>query len=399
MNIVILGAGQAAASLAAKLRALGHEGGLTLIGEEAAAPYQRPPLSKAYLLGEMSEDRLTLRAPEWWAENRIELRLGECALAIEPVRKTVTTDKGEVAYDALVLTLGATPRRLPKAMGGHLPGVNVVRNIADIQAAKPQLAAGRRLVVIGGGYIGLEAAAVARKLGLEVTLVEAAPRILGRVAAPQTADMIRDLHGAHGTEIIEGVGITRITGTDAADGVELADGRHLPADLIACGIGIAPETALAEAAGLVLDNGIATDAQGRTSDPAIWAAGDCASFTVPGGRMRLESVGNAIDMAEAVAANILGAGADYVPKPWFWSDQFDAKLQIAGLNAGYDQVVTRLGAGAHSGSVWYFGKDRLIAVDALNDARAYMIGKRLIEGGKSPLPQAVADATDLKALM
>ena len=151
MNIVILGAGQAAASLAAKLRALGHEGGLTLIGEEAAAPYQRPPLSKAYLLGEMSEDRLTLRAPEWWAENRIELRLGECALAIDPVRKTVTTDKGEVAYDALVLTLGATPRRLPKAMGGHLPGVNVGRNIADIQAAKPQLAAGRRLVVIGGG--------------------------------------------------------------------------------------------------------------------------------------------------------------------------------------------------------------------------------------------------------
>lgn len=399
MNIVILGAGQAAASLAAKLRALGHEGGLTLIGEEAAAPYQRPPLSKAYLLGEMSEDRLTLRAPEWWAENRIELRLGECALAIDPVRKTVTTDKGEVAYDALVLTLGATPRRLPKAMGGHLPGVNVVRNIADIQAAKPQLAAGRRLVVIGGGYIGLEAAAVARKLGLEVTLVEAAPRILGRVAAPQTADMIRDLHGAHGTEIIEGVGITRITGTDAADGVELADGRHLPADLIACGIGIAPETALAEAAGLVIDNGIATDAQGRTSDPAIWAAGDCASFAVPGGRMRLESVGNAIDMAEAVAANILGADSDYIPKPWFWSDQFDAKLQIAGLNAGYDQVVTRPGSGAHSGSVWYYRDGRLIAVDALNDARAYMIGKRLIEGGKSPSPEAVTAAADLKALM
>ena len=211
--------------------------------------------------------------------------------------------------------------------------------------------------------------------------------------------MIRDLHGAHGTEIIEGVGITRITGTDAADGVELADGRHLPADLIACGIGIAPETALAEAAGLVIDNGIATDAQGRTSDPAIWAAGDCASFAVPGGRMRLESVGNAIDMAEAVAANILGADSDYIPKPWFWSDQFDAKLQIAGLNAGYDQVVTRPGSGAHSGSVWYYRDGRLIAVDALNDARAYMIGKRLIEGGKSPSPEAVTAAADLKALM
>ena len=399
MNIVILGAGQAAASLAAKLRALGHQGGITVIGEEPVAPYQRPPLSKAYLLGDLGEDRLTLRAPEWWDENGITLRLGERATAIDRARQVVVTDKGQVPYDALVLTLGAAPRRLPAAMGGHLPGVNVVRNIADIQIAKPMLQPGRRLVVIGGGYIGLEAAAVARKLGLTVTLVEAAPRILGRVAAAQTADMIRALHHDHGVEIIEGTGITRITGTDTADGVELADGRHLPADLIACGIGIAPETALAEAAGLVLDNGIATDAQGRTSDPAIWAAGDCASFTVPGGRMRLESVGNAIDMAEAVAANILGAGADYIPKPWFWSDQFEAKLQIAGLNAGYDQVVTRPGAGAHSGSVWYFRDGRLIAVDALNDARAYMIGKRLIEGGKSPLPQAVAEATDLKALL
>jgi 3-phenylpropionate/trans-cinnamate dioxygenase ferredoxin reductase subunit len=399
MNIVILGAGQAAASLAAKLRALGHAGAITVIGEEPVAPYQRPPLSKAYLLGEMDEDRLTLRATEWWDENAITLRLGERATAIDPARRVVVTDKGEVSYDALALTLGATPRRLPAAMGGHLPGVNVVRNIADIQIAKPMLQPGRRLVVIGGGYIGLEAAAVARKLGLNVTLVEAAPRILGRVAAPQTADMIRALHQGHGVDIIEGVGITRITGTDAADGVELSDGRHLPADLVACGIGIAPETALAETAGLALENGIATDAQGRTSDPRIWAAGDCASFAVPGGRLRLESVGNAIDMAEAVAANILGAGADYIPKPWFWSDQFDAKLQIAGLNAGYDQVVTRPGAGAHSGSVWYFRDGRLIAVDALNDARAYMIGKRLIESGKSPMPEAVAEAADLKALM
>ncbi|MEF9603153.1 FAD-dependent oxidoreductase, partial [Paracoccus sp. PXZ] len=253
------------------------------------------------------------------------------------------------------------------------------------------------LVVIGGGYIGLEAAAVARKLGLEVTLVEAAPRILGRVAAPETADMIRALHRAHGVEIVEGTGIARITGDVAADGVELADGRRLPADLVICGIGIAPETALAEAAGLAIDNGIATDALGRSSDPAIWAAGDCASFPAAGGRLRLESVGNAIDMAEAVAANMLGANAAYVPKPWFWSDQFDAKLQIAGLNLGYDRVVTR--PADNGGSVWYFRDGRLIAVDALNDARAYMIGKRLIEGGRSPSPGAVAEAVELKALM
>lgn len=399
MNIVILGAGQAAASMAAKLRTLGHDGEITVIGDEPVAPYQRPPLSKAYLLGEMGLDRLTLRASEWWDENRVTLRLGERATIIDPARRTVTTDKGEYPYDALALTLGASPRRLPETIGGHLPGIYVARNVADIQAAKPALTPGRRMIVIGGGYIGLEAAAVARKLGLEVTLIEAAPRILGRVASAETAEMIRALHRTHGVEIIENTGIARITGTDAADGVELTDGRHLPADLIVCGIGVAPETALAQAAGLVIDNGIATDARGLTSDPAIWAAGDCASFPGPDGRMRLESVGNAIDMAETVAANMLGASMDYIPKPWFWSDQFDAKLQIAGLNTGYDRVVTRPGTEAHSGSVWYYRDGRLIAVDALNDARAYMIGKRLIEAGKSPAPEAVAEAADLKVLM
>ncbi|WP_313349002.1 NAD(P)/FAD-dependent oxidoreductase [Paracoccus sp. (in: a-proteobacteria)] len=401
MNIVILGAGQAAASLAAKLRMLGHEGTIIVIGDEPAPPYQRPPLSKAYLLGQMGLDRLTLRGAEWWEEQRITLALDQRATRIDRERRTVVTERGEYPYDALALTLGATPRRLPGALGGDLPGVHVVRNLADIAGLKPALIAGRRLVVIGGGYIGLEAAAVARKLGLEVTLVEAAPRILGRVAAPETADMIRELHISHGVQIIEGTGIARITGATVADGVELADGRHLPADLMICGIGITPETALAEAAELAIDNGIAVDAFGCTSDPAIWAAGDCASFPLGaekgGGRLRLESVGNAIDMAEMVAANMLGTATPYVPKPWFWSDQFDAKLQIAGLNQGYDRVVTR--PAASGGSVWYFCDGRLIAVDALNDARAYMIGKRLIEGGKSPNPEAVAEATDLKVLL
>ena len=397
MDIIILGAGQAAASMAAKLRALGHDGALTVIGDEPAPPYQRPPLSKAYLLGEMGLDRLTLRGPEWWEEQRITLRPGERALTIDRDRRVVETDRGSYPYDALALTLGAAPRRLPQAMGGTLPGVHVVRNLADIAGLRPELVAGRRLVVIGGGYIGLEAAAVARKLGLEVTLVEAAPRILGRVAAPETADMIRALHQSHGVAIVEGLGITRITGETAADGVVLADGRLLPADLVICGIGVAPETALAQAAGLEIDNGIAVDARGRTSDPAIWAAGDCASFPAPDGRLRLESVGNAIDMAEAVAANMLGAGTDYVPKPWFWSDQFDAKLQIAGLNLGYDRVAVR--PAASGGSVWYYRAGRLVAVDALNDARAYMIGKRLIEAGKSPAPEAVTGAAELKALL
>ncbi|WP_299843237.1 FAD-dependent oxidoreductase [uncultured Paracoccus sp.] len=399
MRILIIGAGQAAASLAARLRAKGHDGPLSVIGAEPVAPYQRPPLSKAYLLGEMGLDRLMLRGAEWWAENGIDLHLGERALAIDPAARTVTTDRGRHDYDALALTLGATPRRLPASMGGHLPGTFTIRDLADIAAIAPLMQPGRRLIVIGGGYIGLEAAAVARKLGLEVVLIEAAPRILGRVAAPETADMIRALHRAHGTEILEATALSRITGEDRADGVELADGRHLPADLVVMGIGIDPDTALAASAGLTLDNGIATDAFGQTSDPAIWAAGDCASFPQHGQRIRLESVGNAIDMAEAVADNLLGAATPYVAKPWFWSDQFDAKLQIAGLNTGYDRTISRPGEGDHGGSTWYFREGQLIAVDALNDARAYMVGKRLIDAGRSIAPETLAATTDLKALL
>ncbi len=391
MDIVILGAGQAAASMAAKLRGLGHAGPITLIGEEDAPPYQRPPLSKAYLLGEMPVERLTLRGDDWWAEQGIRLLTGTRATRIDRDSRTVDTTAGPIRYDQLALTLGASPRRLPPAMGGDLGGVFTVRNLANIRTAQPALTPGRRLVVIGGGYIGLEAAAVARKLGLDVTLVEAAPRILGRVAAPETADMIRALHRARGVEIIEGIGIEALEGDDQVRAVRLADGRSLPADLVVLGIGVDPETRLAAAAGLAIDNGIACDAQGRTSDPAIWAAGDCASFPWQGGRLRLESVGNAIDMAELVAENMLGAAKDYAPKPWFWSDQYDAKLQIAGLNTGHDRTVKRPGDSAQAGSVWYYRDGRLIAVDALNDARAYMVGKRLIESGKTADPARVAD--------
>ncbi|MDO5648549.1 NAD(P)/FAD-dependent oxidoreductase [Paracoccus sp. (in: a-proteobacteria)] len=398
MRIVIIGAGQAAASMAARLRAQGHDGPLTVIGNEPAAPYQRPPLSKAYLLGQMGLDRLTLRAPEWWGDQGIDLRTGESARSIDPVRRVVTTDRGVVEYDALALTTGATPRRLPAAMGGDLPGTYVIRSLANVDALAPEMQPGRNLIVIGGGYIGLEAAAVARKLGLTVTLIEAAPRILGRVAATETADMIRALHQAHGVTIMENTGITRIMGDDRATGVALTDGRELPADFIVMGIGVLPETDLAQTAGLALDNGIATDEYGRTSDPAIWAAGDCASTPHQGAQLRLESVGGAIDAAECVADNMLGKTRAYTPKPWFWSDQFDAKLQIAGLNTGYDGVITRGGDG-HSGSVWYFRAGQLIAVDALNDARAYMIGKRLIESGRNADPALIRTADDLKVLM
>lgn len=399
MQIVIVGAGQAAAAMAARLRAKGHDGPLTVVGSEPVAPYQRPPLSKGYLLGTMPLERLVLRAPEWWTDQGIDLRLDLTVGSIDRTARTVTTDRGDLAYDALALTTGAAPRRLPEAMGGHLPNTHVVRDLADLDRLAPGMQPGRRLVVIGGGYIGLEAAAVGAKLGLDVTLIEAAPRILGRVAAPETAAMIRALHEAHGVRILEGQAIARITGTDRATGVDLADGHHVPADLVITGIGVSPRTALAEAAGLVIDNGIATDEQARTSDPAIWAAGDCASFPWQDTRLRLESVGGAIDMAELVADNMLGAGRSYHPNPWFWSDQFDTKLQIAGLGAGYDRIVTRPGDREHGGSVWYYREGALIAVDALNDARAYMIGKRLIEAGRSPDPEMLKTTADLKSFL
>ncbi|MEI4488144.1 FAD-dependent oxidoreductase [Frigidibacter sp. MR17.14] len=397
-SIVILGAGQAAASAAAKLRALGHRGPLTLIGDEPVAPYQRPPLSKAYLLGEMPLERLTLRAEAFWAENDITLRLGQPATAIDRAARCVRIGAEGVPYDRLLIATGARARGLPAAIGGALGKVFTVRTLADVDAMAPAMRSGARVVIVGGGYIGLEAAAVAAKLGLRVTLIEAAPRILGRVASAETAAWFRDLHVRHGVEIREATPIERLLGETEVTGVRLADGTEIAADLVILGIGIAPDVTLAEAAGLAIDNGIACDETGQTSDPAIWAAGDCASFLAGGARIRLESVGNAIDMAEQVAANMIGAPQPYLPKPWFWSDQYDVKLQIAGLNTGHDRVVTRPGAAGVS--FWYYADGRLIAVDAANEPRAYMVGKRLIEAGRSADPAQVADpAFDLKGLL
>ncbi len=389
-GIVIVGAGQAGAALAAKARALGYDGPITMIGGETAPPYQRPPLSKAYLMGQMEADRLWLRSPEFYAENNITLRLGQAVSAIDPAGKTVTVAGKTLEYAHLALTTGSTPRRLPAAIGGALSGVYSVRNLADVDAMKPEFVAGRSLVIVGGGYIGLEAAAVACKLGLDVHVIEAAPRILQRVAAPETSAYIAALHRAHGVEIHEGTGLERILGDTRAQGVRLTDGREIAADFVIVGVGVTPNAELAQAAGLTIDNGIATDSFGRTSDPAIWAAGDCASFPYKGGRIRLESVGNAIDQAEAVAANMLGANTAYLAKPWFWSDQYDCKLQIAGLNTGYDNIITR-GPDGDAVSFWYFQGDRLLAVDAMNDPRGYMVGKRLIEQGKSPTKADVAN--------
>lgn len=398
-HIVVVGAGQAGAALVARLRAEGFAGQITLIGEEPKLPYQRPPLSKAYLLGEMEEERLYLRNADFYAENNIALRLGQPVTAIAPAAKTLIVGGETITFDELALTTGSTPRRLPASIGGDLGGVHTVRTLADVDAMRDEFQPGRRLVIVGGGYIGLEAAAVGAKLGLDVTVLEMASRILQRVAAPETSDYFRALHQAHGVKILESTGLDRLLGDGRVTAARLADGRELPADFVIVGVGILPCTELASAAGLALENGIRTDALGRTSDPHVWSAGDCASFPWGEGRLRLESVGNAIDQAEAVARNMLGANQPYVAQPWFWSDQYDCKLQIAGLNAGYDRIVTR-GPVGDAVSFWYYKDDQLLAVDAMNDPRAYMVGKRLIEMGKSPDAARIADpATDLKALL
>ncbi len=398
-SIVVIGAGQAGASLVAKLRASGFDGDVTLIGAEPVAPYQRPPLSKGYLLGDMGLERLYLRAPSFWDEHGVTLKLGAPVTAIDRTARTVQVASATIRYDQLAFATGSRPRTLPPAVHGELGGVFTVRTIADVDAMAPRFTPGRRLLVVGGGYIGLEAAAVGAKLGLEVTLIEMAPRILQRVAAPETSRYFRALHEAHGVSIREGTGLVRLTGTGDVSGAELSDGTVLAVDVVVVGVGIEPETTLAEQVGLAIENGIRTDAQGHTSDPHIWAAGDCASVPYRGGRIRLESVGNAIDQGELVAANMLGAGLSADPKPWFWSDQYDVKLQIAGLNTGYDRVVTRPGdTGAMS--VWYFAAERLLAVDAMRDPRAYMIGKRIIEAGQTVDPLALADPScALKMLM
>ena len=398
-HIVVVGAGQAGAALAAKLRALGFGGRLTLIGEEPVAPYQRPPLSKKYMLGEMALERMFLRPRSFYAEQEIDLVTGQRVAAIDPAARTLRLEGGEgLRWDKLALTTGSAPIRLPAAIGGELGGVYTMRSLADADAMAAEFRPGRRVLIVGGGYIGLEAAAVAASKGLQVVLVERAGRILQRVAAPETSDFFRELHRAHGVDLREGVGLTGLTGTDGrVTGARLSDGSALEIDFAIVGVGIRPATALAERAGLEIDNGIKVDRLGRTSAPDIFAAGDCASFPWQGRRIRLESVPNAIDQAEAAAAAMLGGSEPYIARPWFWSDQYDVKLQIAGLNTGYDCVVARRAGGATS--FWYFRGDRLLAVDAMNDPRAYMAGKRMIDTGRSPDMTALADpSTDLKAL-
>ncbi len=398
-RVVVVGGGQAGAALVARLRNDGFTGAVTLIGDEPVLPYQRPPLSKKYLLGEMAGERLYLKPASFYDDQEIELVTGTPVAAIDCAGREVVTGDRRIPYDSLALTTGALPRLLPAAIGGALEGVYPVRTLADVDAMAPEVVAGRRVLVIGGGYIGLEAAAVCALKGLTVTLIELAPRILQRVASPATSDVLRDLHLGHGVDIRETTGLERLTGGERVDGAILSTGARLEIDFAIIGIGIVPDTRLAEAAGLMLENGIAVDGRCRSSDPAIFAAGDCTSFPYKGNRIRLESVQNAIDQAEHVARVIVGSQEDYLPYPWFWSDQYDARLQIAGLNTGYDRTVLRPGHRPGGQSIWYFRGNTLLAVDAISDPKAYMQGKRWIEAGFSPDSTVVSNPdVDLKTL-
>ena len=399
--IVIVGAGQAAASFITRHVALGSEQPLLLIGEEPHPPYQRPPLSKKYLLGQLERERLLIRPLEWYQDQNIELRLNTRVGTIDRnKRQAVSADGAAIDYAKLLLCTGSKARILPTEIGGDLKGVFTLRSIADIDRMSPEFQAGRKLLIIGGGYIGLEAAAVARQLGLEVTLLEMGERILQRVAAAATSDFFRDLHKGHGVDLHESARMTRLLGDDGSVcGAELESGEIYEADLVLIGIGNTPNTALAESAGLDCDNGIQVTETCQTSDPNIYAAGDCSNFLRHGQSIRLESVQNAADQGDLVARVLAGEAVTYTALPWFWSDQYDCKLQIVGLNQGYNHTVLRPGANETSRSIWYYRDDQLLAIDAMNEPRSYAFGRKIIEAGKNPSPQEVADpATDLKAL-
>lgn len=399
--IIIIGAGQAAASFISRHTALGNEDSLLLIGDEPLPPYQRPPLSKKYLLGELELERLFIRPEQWYSDQGVSTKFNTRVQSIQPDTKNITTEAGEIiAYSKLVLCTGSRARDLPEAIGGNLKGVFTLRNMADIDQIAPEFQAGRKLLIIGGGYIGLEAAAVARLLGLEVVLLEMADRILQRVAAEQTSDYFRNLHRDQGVDIRESARMTRLIDEGGkVTGAELEDGEIIGADMVLVGIGGSPNSELAEAAGLDCENGISVDETCQTSNAHIYAAGDCCSFFRKGSRIRLESVQNASDQGDLVARVFAGEDVRYDALPWFWSDQYGCKLQIAGLNHGFDQTVVRPGASEDGQSIWYYRDGNLIAVDAMNDPKAYAFGRKIIDAGLNPAPEVVANPdTDLKAL-
>jgi 3-phenylpropionate/trans-cinnamate dioxygenase ferredoxin reductase component len=379
-HLVVVGAGQAAAQAAQALRQQNYAGAITLLGEEPYAPYQRPPLSKKYFSGETPRERLLLRPQPFYAEKGIALELGARVEQIDAATHSLRLHDGRtLRYDKLLIATGSRPRILA-VPGADLPGVHHVRTIADIDALNASLSPDARVVVIGGGYIGLEMASVARQRGFAVTVLEAADRVLGRVVCEAVSEFYTDLHRAAGVEVHVNAAVRALHGRARVEAVETADGRRIPCDAVIIGIGVVPNVELAAAAGLECANGIRVDEHARTADADVLACGDCTSHPLKlyARSVRLESVPNAVHQARVAAATLLGNPSAYSEIPWFWSDQYDVKMQIVGLSHGHDTAVLRGDPAQKSFAVYYLANRRLIACDAVNSAREFAHAKKLI---------------------
>jgi len=394
-NIVIIGAGQAGSQAVDTLRREGYQGRLTLIGEETSLPYQRPPLSKKYLAGALEQERLLLRHRAFYEDHHTELLLGVAAQRLDRKSRTIQLADGRaVSYERLLLCLGATPRRL-SCPGANLAGIHMLRGIGDSDTIRAGIKPGAAVVIVGGGYIGLEVAATCRSHGCSVVVLEMAERIMNRVVAPAVSEFFLREHRAHGVSIACDQKLVRFEGEKRVQRAVCADGSVYPADMVVVGVGAAAATDLAAAAGLACDNGIVVDEFCRTNDPLIYAAGDCTSHPSPhfGGRQRLESVDNAFEQAKSAALNMLDRAIAYDRVPWFWSDQFDDKLLIVGLSKGHDRTVLRGDPTSNSFSVCYLRNQELLALEAINHSKDYMAARKLIQD-RVPLDLArLADAS------
>lgn len=399
MAIVIVGAGHAAGQAAASLRQEGYDGTVIIIGDEAHIPYQRPPLSKAYLSKEQGIERVYLRPEKFYEDKNVIVKVNTSVTAIDTAAKTVTTDAGEtLPYESLLIATGGRPRKL-SIPGSDLQGIHYLRTIADVDAIQADFAEGKRLVVVGGGYIGLEVASVAIKHGLEVHVLEMEERILQRVTTPEMSAYYHQLHSGRGVHIHTSTMVSGFTGEGRVSAVECGD-KSFPADLVIVGIGIIPNTEVAEAAGIQCDNGILVDDHCRTSAPDVYAAGDCTNHPNPllDRRLRLESVPNAMEQARVAAANMTGGDKVHASIPWFWSDQYELKLQMVGFSSDGDTQVVRGDMDANAFAVFYLKDGRVVAADAVNSPKEFMICKQLI--GREVDPAVLADPeADLKSLL
>jgi 3-phenylpropionate/trans-cinnamate dioxygenase ferredoxin reductase component len=392
-TIVIVGAGQAGAQLALNLRNEGHEGPIVLVGAEPHPPYQRPPLSKHHLAGKVGLDKVLLKPEAVYAEQGIELRSGCRVTAIDRAARRLTLDDGATLdYGKLALATGSKVRRLDLP-GVDLGGIHYLRTLDDMRTLQAGLQAGTRLVLVGGGYIGLEVASVAVQLGLEVVVLEQAEQLMARVVGLEIGDFYHELHSQAGVDLRTGVTVTGFEGDDEVTAVRCADGSEVAADRVLIGVGVLPDVELAEAAGLEVDNGILVDEHASTGDPAIVALGDCANFPSAryGGRLRLESVPNAMATARTAAATLCGKERPYTEVPWFWSDQYDKKLQIAGVRDGHDQVIVRGDLDDGRFMVLYLRDGELLAAEAVNNPREFMTVRQLIGQRARPDPDRLGD--------